>query len=323
MLVVEAGVYNLNFGRLKDITFENVEILVRPDFQNIRDKVQRSQNNIRTGTVKVNIPNTLTADESIQYSRIMLRNFEVLLSFAQNRDIFFHEFECFEIHNCIKKSVLKKRRSIRIGKKKPIPIIRHRGLVDFVKTGIPLLRNDDYNNETGLRRALDFWVESCLFTPTVIEVDHALNFSALEVLANAHVNSNQKTFLFSEQKWDVINERSKQLFSDLGINGDPRSRLIGSLMFPKQGSIKQKIIYLLESLGLPRYELELSQIINLRHDILHGKNIKENYKDDDSIEVVLKCRRLLEKIILNHLKFYHRSDVIHGSHIREDLRARI
>ena len=321
--VVEAKDYNLDFWNLKEIKFGNVTIFARPDFREIREEVRRGEDNVYTGTVRVNVNDKLTPEEAIEYTVEELHDFEILLSFAQNRDVFFNEYECFKIEENLKKSLIKEIRSIRTGKKKRIPIIRQWGIEDFIKTGIPLLRNDDYNKKTGIKRALHFWVESCLFTPTVIEVDHALNFSALEVVANAHVDNNPKTFLFSEQIWDEISDRFRQLFDDLGIKGDSRSRLLGSLMFPKQGSIKEKISYFLESIGLPKYEFELSQITDLRHDILHGHNIEDNYKGDDPMEVVLKGIRLLEKIILNLLNFYHRKDVIHGAYLREDLRARI
>jgi len=44
------------------------------------------------------------------------------------------------------------------------------------------------------RRAIDFWVEANLFTPTVVEVNHLLNFAALEVLANAFFDNKPKAF---------------------------------------------------------------------------------------------------------------------------------
>ena len=84
MLIVEVGVFNLNFGSLENITFENVTILAHPDFRNIRDEVQTVLTDIRTGTIEVNIPNTPTPDESIEYSREILHDFEVLLSFARD-----------------------------------------------------------------------------------------------------------------------------------------------------------------------------------------------------------------------------------------------
>lgn len=323
MLVVEANVYNLDFWYLREIKRENVIIRARPDFSDIRKKFCQSREHFPTGIVAVKVPENIEPEKAIEYAVQELWDYEILLSFAQDRHVFFHGFECFEVEGDSKKLLEKTWHSIRTGKPRGVGIIWQKGLEEFLKTGVPLLRDPDYNRKTRIKRALLLYNEASIMrTANVVEVEHPTLFVALEVLSNAHVKINPKTFLFSNTTWKELIQRVQDVLDELSVGPNSRSRILGSLGFAKQGSAKERIMYLLESLGLPTYEREITQMVDLRNDILHGRDLKENYDGESPIDVVIKCKRLLAKLILKLLRFYHREDVIHGAYLRSDLKAR-
>ena len=60
----------------------------------------------------------------------------------------------------------------------------------------------------------------------------------------------------------------------------------------------------------------------LRNDILHGREIKDKYNGESPFDVVLKCERLLAKVILKLLDFYDRQDLVHRAYLNQNLKAR-
>jgi len=323
LLIVEAGVYNLDFWYLKKIEVGNVEIKASCNFLSIREQLRRQRfEHLKTGTAIVNVPENIEAEEAIDYAINELKDYEVLLSFAQKRHVFFHPFECFEVKDGVKRSLSKVIHSFRTGKPRGGIIVWQRGLEDFLRTGIPILRNADYNRKTGIKRAILFYNEACIMHPSVVEVMHPMLFAALELLSNAHLRNNPKSFLFSNKTWKEVTRKIRDALNQLSVDSNSINRILGYLGFAKHGSAKERIMYLLESNGFPTYESDLSQINDLRNDILHGRELRVDYDGENPIDVMLKCERLLAKLILKLLDFYHRDDVIHSAFLNEDLKAR-
>ena len=322
--IVEADIYNLDFHHLKTINHNNVQFIAIEDYNNIREEVKKcreSRENILTGTVKVEIPDHIEEEMATDYSIELLYYYDLLLGFAQNRDLFFNNYSLFNIENGERKHKSTLTKSIRIGKKYPVPIIYHKGLKNFLEISIPLIMNNDYDKKTGIRRILAFWKECNLYTTSVVEINIPLLFSALEVVSNLFLENNPTTFLFPEERWKEIITDAGKFCDSLNIVGHERDRILGSLGFLKSGSAKEKIQYMLERLGFPIYNNDLSNIIKLRNDIIHGRKPKDRYESDDPADLALKCLRLVEKIILHFLNFLDKPQFLHGAYTKEDLRA--
>jgi len=309
MKIGKAAVFNLDFRRVENIKCQNFEINRLDNYKEIEERVRKlkySNDNIQTGSIIMDLSKYETGIE--QKFTQDLEFISKLISFAQRRDVFFNKY----IIEHDGKTIGPITKSIRTGKKSSIPIIRIGGLEEFLNKSLPLLKNRIFEHETRINRLLDFWHEAVLFTPTVFEVNIPLFFMSFEMIANTHIKNNPKLFMLDEDTWDAVSEKIKNICDDLGISGDDKGRLCGSIGFVKMGSAYEKIIYLLESMDLEHHSRDVNNIKNLRNDIIHGDDIKLNYGREDPTTLSLKCENLMGKIIL-HLFSYLDNYFVHSS----------
>ena len=79
-----------------------------------------------------------------------LHYYEQLLTFAQNRHVFFNNFQIYKVVEEEKEWIQTTNRRGRSGKKKAVPVIRSNGIESFLEATFPLIKSNEYNTKTGL-----------------------------------------------------------------------------------------------------------------------------------------------------------------------------
>jgi hypothetical protein len=309
----------MDFWMIDHFTHDNVEFKSVDNYQEIRRNWRSDREHIQTGWATVQIPREISAPEAaIEYTIPLLEDYSLLLSFAHNHDVFFHEYTCYEKVNDELKWKTTQRHSIRVGKATGGINIYSHGLNAFISTTMPLIKDEEYIEKTGIVRALRWYNEAVNID--VVEVKFPALWIALEILAHSFARSNPKEFILSDEKWKVVMKSSKKLFKkELNLKPEEYSRLLGTLGNLREGPITDKINYLLDNYGIGMYETEVSNFNKVRNDIVHGNKLDYD-SNPEPFEIELKLERLLTKLILKILNFYD-NEGVHSAIHSENLRA--
>ena len=321
-LVVEAGVYGLDFWFLSEIKHGGVIIRPVKDFEAVREKLGSAHDHLLTGVASVEIPNNVDKHQAIEFARKELEDYSLLLSFAQGRNIFFRGFKLFKHEEGRKEFLSSVNHSTRTGF--PVShgaIVYQDGLQGFLATGIPLLRDEEHNKRTGLRRAMLFYNEALFLSSGAIEIRMVTLYAGLEVLSNKHHEVSPLTPVVTDDELRSITERIKHHLNELKLDKSKQDRILGGVGSILAPSMKEKTIHLLNDLGLPSYKKEVEKMVQLRNDLLHGRE-PTTYDGDNVITLTFKLERLLQKIFLKILNFYDKERYIHSAVLNNNLEAR-
>jgi hypothetical protein len=314
---VEANIYSMNFWGIDSGFFTEEAVFV--PFKNhskIEKQISDEREHHPTGIVRVRVSAT-DCDEAIEKSSNLLTNYSSLLTFAEGHDVFFREYTCFEIENGkrAKKSTII--HSMRFGKAVGSGVVNSWKIEQFIKTALPLVRNETYSEKTGIKLALLWSNEALNFN--FIEIKFSALWFALEVLANSHARANPKTFLLSNEEWSQLMTKFEDLLEALKVSRNAKPRLFGALGFARQGSIEDTIKYLLESYAFSQYSPEVRSFNEMRNTIFHGRPLSS--LRIDPYDTMKKLERLIIKLILSILKFY-KEEFVHPVLLRDDLLAK-
>jgi len=313
---VEANIYSMNFwGMDSGFSFEEVMFTPFGNHNDIEKRISDEREHYPTGIVKVHV-SANDCDEAIEKTSNLLANYSALLTLAQGHDIFFREYTCFEIEGSerIKKSTII--HSMRYGRAVGEEIVNSWKTGLFIKTALPLVRDETYSEKTGIKLAL-LWSNEAL-NLRFIEIEFSALWFALEVLANSHARSNPRIYLLSQGEWDQLMAKFEELLEALRVGEGTRPRLFGALGFAKQGSIEDKIKHLLESYAFSQHSRNIRDFSEMRNAIFHGRPI--NSLRLDTYGMMKKLGRLVTKLILSILQSYN-AEFIHPALLRDDLLA--
>lgn len=151
---VEANIYSMNFwGMDSGFSFEEVMFTPFGNHNDIEKRISDKREHYPTGIVKVHV-SANDCDEAIEKTSNLLANYSALLTLAQGHDIFFREYTCFEIEGSerIKKSTII--HSMRYGRAVGEEIVNSWKTGLFIKTALPLVRDETHSEKTGIKLAL-------------------------------------------------------------------------------------------------------------------------------------------------------------------------
>jgi hypothetical protein len=235
LLEVTAGVYNLIMSHMRNsnqIVHDHLTVNRLPNYDQIVNVHGQLYDQAQTAEAIISIPDEIKdVEQAINYAKDYLQPYSRLLSFAQGHDIYFWGFRCFSVSNGQRTLLTTVNSSIRTGRH-PGPTYVH-NLHEFLTTAVPLLRDEAYNEQTGLDHALMIYGEASHY-PLTIEVRVALFFIGLETLANSYwatlVKSTSKTWLFEKPVWSDLWRQVTTKLDELSITDkELRERFQSSL----------------------------------------------------------------------------------------------
>jgi hypothetical protein len=348
---IEVDIYNMEFGR-NGFTHDNIEFIPYADYKERYEKIKDEKIFCPTGKAKISLL-AENCNEAIDKAKISLSDYGRLLTFAQDHDVFFHHFKCYEVNNGNrdKKSGL---RSAVVGVEKPYAMskIHPEGIGEFIKTAIPLIRDKGYVEETGIDRAISWFIVANQRHLKIVPTAYPIFWIVLEMLANVHAKAAEKEFITSDDaftiiknkgisfstnittkknkdEWEIIDEEKKTTYIVrkenetlniyLKLNKKIRKKLKANLGCIKRMPIEHKIGTLLKQYGLEQYNLEITEFKKFRDDIIHSNDLS-SYAFKEQIENEKKLKRLLEKLMLLMLHFYDNRFVLSSKRL-DDLLA--
>jgi hypothetical protein len=207
---IEVDIYNMEFGR-NGFTHDNIEFIPYADYKERYEKIKDEKIFCPTGKAKISLL-AENCNEAIDKAKISLSDYGRLLTFAQDHDVFFHHFKCYEVNNGNrdKKSGL---RSAVVGVEKPYAMskIHPEGIGEFIKTAIPLIRDKGYVEETGIDRAISWFIVANQRHLKIVPTAYPIFWIVLEMLANVHAKAAEKEFITSDDAFTIIKNKFKSL----------------------------------------------------------------------------------------------------------------
>lgn len=108
-------------------------------------------------------------------------------------------------------------------------IIHPAGIDEFIKTALPLIRNEEYVEKTGVVRAINWFIVANLRHIKIVPTMFPIFWISLEMLANVHVKANEEEFIISEDEFKVVENEFKDLIENdlvlFSINGELKDEL--------------------------------------------------------------------------------------------------
>jgi hypothetical protein len=180
---VEVNIYNMEFWG-NGFTHDNIEFIPYGDYKERYEKIKNEEIHYPTGKAKISL-SADTCNKAIEKAEIILSDYGGLLTFAQNRDVFFHYYICYEVENENRheKAGL---RSVVVGVDKPygMSIIHPLGIEEFIKIAIPLVRDKEYVENTGIVKAINWFNVANQRHIKIVPTNFPIFWIALEMLAN-------------------------------------------------------------------------------------------------------------------------------------------
>jgi hypothetical protein len=313
---VEANVYSLSFWGTNGFSFKGVRFVPFETHKEIEESIKEEEEHHPTGTVSVEV----TADnceKAVEEALSLLTDYSTLLTFVEGHDVFFRDFTCFEVENGVKVKKSTVVHSMRFGKAVGSRIVNLWSVAQFMEAALPLIQDKSYVEKTGIKLAI-FWFNEAQ-NYNLVEIEFPALWISLEILANSYAKSNPKAFLLSEGEWSQLMTKFGEVLENLKIDSkDVQQRLYGALGFAKQGSMEDKINYLLQGYAFTQYSPEVEYFNEMRNTVLHGRPLASiNF---DPFETTRKLERLLVKLILSVLNFYDEK-LVHPVFLKDDLLA--
>ena len=323
MLEVKTTVFNLEMRFIDQLKHERLTINKSPNYEKVVNRYGLLDKEDATAEATIAVPESITKfQDAIDYAHDYLKPYLRLLLFAQSRDVYFRDFRCFEVNGDNRKPIGTSRSTIRTGRALGPTYVCD--LQEFLNIAVPLLKNEKYNEATGLDHALMIHNEGSQYSLT-IEVKTGLFFIGLETLANAYwanlAATTSKTWLFDKPVWSALWQHLSGKLDELSIKDPERSKFASIFGGLKNPPIEEKINMLCESYGLSDYSKEISAINRLRNDFVHGRPTQKEYCGYDLINVMRFSERLLLKLLFKLLNYYLHSPKVHSSVTNNDLSA--
>ena len=254
------------------------------------------------------------------YSNLLQYSFRIVYKLY---DVFFHYYICYEVKNGNrhKKAGLQ---STVVGIDKPYGtfIIRPAGIDEFIKTALPLIRNEEYVEKTRVVRAINWFIVANQRHIKIVPTVYPIFWIALEMLANVHAKANGKEFIiFGESEFKIVENKFEALIENdlvlFKLNKRKREKLKANLGCIKRIPIEHRIGSLLKEYGLKQYNSEIKKLKIFRDDVIHGNDLS-SYNFNEMTDNERKLKRILEKLILSMLRFYDNDNMFVRSAIRQD-----
>ncbi|RZN14164.1 MAG: hypothetical protein EF812_06115 [Methanosarcinales archaeon] len=210
---VEVNIYNMEFWK-NGFTHDNIEFIPYEDYKERYEKIKNEEIHYPTGKAKIPL-SADTCNKAIKKAEIMLSDYGRLLTFAQNRDVFFHYYICYEVENGNRheKAGL---RSVVVGVDKPygISIIHPAGIEEFIKIAIPLVKNEAKFERTGIVKAISWFNVANQRHIKIVPTNFPIFWIVLEMLANAHAKANEKEFIISDDGFKIVEHKIEALIEN-------------------------------------------------------------------------------------------------------------
>ena len=201
-------------------------------------------------------------------------------------------------------------------------IIRPAGIDEFIKTALPLIRNEEYVEKTRVVRAINWFIVANQRHIKIVPTVYPIFWIALEMLANVHAKANGKEFIiFGESEFKIVENKFEALIENdlvlFKLNKRKREKLKANLGCIKRIPIEHRIGSLLKEYGLKQYNSEIKKLKIFRDDVIHGNDLS-SYNFNEMTDNERKLKRILEKLILSMLRFYDNDNMFVRSAIRQD-----
>ena len=211
---IEVNVYNMEFWK-NGFTHDNIEFIPYEDYKERYEKIKNEKIHYPTGKAKISL-SADTCNEAIKNADIILSDYGRLLTFAQDRDVFFHYYTCYKVEkgDRHKKAGL---RSVVVGVDNPygMSIIHPAGIEEFIKIAIPLVRDEAYVERTGIVRAINWFIVANQRHIKIVPTVYPIFWIALEMLANVHAKANGKEFIiFEESEFKIVENKFEALIEN-------------------------------------------------------------------------------------------------------------
>ena len=210
---IEVDIYNMEFGK-KGFTHDNIEFIPYADYKERYEMLMKEHIHWPTGTAKISLL-AENCNEAIKKAEISLSDYGRLLTFAQDHDVFFHYFKCYEVNNGnrAKKHGLT---SAVLGVVNPSGMsnIHPSGIGEFIKTAIPLIRDKKYVEETGIDRAINWFIVANQRHLKIVPTAYPIFWIVLEMLANVHAKAAEKESITSDDAFTIIKNKIESLIKN-------------------------------------------------------------------------------------------------------------
>ncbi|HJH26626.1 MAG TPA: hypothetical protein C5S37_07585 [Methanophagales archaeon] len=211
---IEVNVYNMEFWK-NGFTHDNIEFIPYVDYRERYEKIKNEKIHYPTGKAKISL-SADTCNEAIEKAEIVLSDYGRLLTFAQDRDVFFHYYICYKVENGDrhKKAGL---RSVVVGVDNPygMSIIHPAGIEEFIKIAIPLVRDEAYVEKTAIVSAINWFIVANQRHIKIIPTMFPIFWIPLEMLANAYAKANEKEFIISDDdEFKIVENKFKALIEN-------------------------------------------------------------------------------------------------------------
>jgi hypothetical protein len=183
-------------------------------------------------------------------------------------------------------------------------------LSDFIEVSLSILDELTNNQKKTIEQALLYReVGEGMQT---IESRHSMFFIALEVLASTFYSKQRdgdgkkiaKKWLLEDTIWSSLESSVRQNLIDLKVNEDDIESFMCQFRDIEDPPIRDKIISICWYYGLPNYSTDIAAMAIMRNDILHGNQMRAQYKGIDPTRVITKCYWLLLKLLFKTLNYY-------------------
>ena len=203
---IEVDIYNMEFGK-NGFTHDNIEFIPYADYKERYEKIKKEKIFCPTGKAKISLL-AENCNEAIKKAEISLSDYGRLLTFAQEHDVFFHHFKCYEVNNGNRdeKGGLT---SAVVGVEKPYALsnIHPEGIEEFIKTAIPLIRDKEYVEETGIYRAISWFIVANQRHIKIVPTAYPIFWIVLEMFANVHAKTSKKASITSDDAFEIIKNK--------------------------------------------------------------------------------------------------------------------
>ena len=207
---IEVEIYNMEFWE-NGFTYDNIEFSPYEDYTERYEKIKNEEIHYPTGKVKISL-SADTCNEAIEKAEIILSDYGRLLTFAQGHYVFFHYYICYEVENGNRHKKAGLRSSVvGVDNLYGISIIHPAGIEEFIKTAIPLIRDKEYVEKTGIVRAINWFIVA---NPRCIEIvppSGCPMWIVLEMLANVHAKAAKKESITSDDAFTIIKNKFESL----------------------------------------------------------------------------------------------------------------
>ena len=316
---IEVNVYNMEFWK-KGFTHDNIEFIPYEDYKERYEKIKNEKIHYPTGKAKISL-SADTCNEAIKNADIILSDYGRVLSFAQDHDVFFYYYICYEVKNGNRHEKTGLRLAV-VGVNKPygMSIVHPLGIEEFIKIAIPLIRDKEYVENTGIVSAINWFNVANQRHLEIVPTTYPIFWIALEMLANVHAKANGKEFIISEEpefkivenKFEDLIENDLVLFS---IDGELEEEL-------NKGIVPEELKNMFETEGI-----SFSENITITKEkdgkwVIIDEEKKNTYivrKENGKLNIYLKLNSKERKTLKRNVRGINRRPIEHkvGSLLKE------